>query len=237
VVDTDYNLSQFINAAMLVLGTATFYLLIKALVISKQVKKEMELSYNRLKRIPQVITEVVKRENKLVIPSMPMHCLSFGSKDNSALKIQVFLSMHCGHCAKLFSQLNNTLNKGGEIQVLVFMNFDPKNNHQISYLENLLTIYKNGKLDRVWTDIGDWYANLSNGKFKQQAKEPSEEIKKLFLTTNNLMRVNQIQSLPKLYIEGFEKSTHYQLSDYLESKSVLKNMHRENQQKEMIINT
>ncbi|MGW8123662.1 vitamin K epoxide reductase family protein [Roseivirga echinicomitans] len=228
---------ELYNSLMLTLATSTFYLVLKALILSRKIKTELEFRYNRFKRIPQVITDLVKRESQLMLPNIPIHSLSFGYEGIDALKAQVFLSLHCGHCGRLFSQLNERLDMGDKLKIEVFMNFDPNNARQISFMESLSQRYTHGEIEPVWKSIGAWYAQLSNNEFKAQTTEPSESIKNIFISTNNLMRTNQIESLPKLYIEGFEKSAQYHLTDYLENTSVLIDFNLKNQKEEMIINT
>jgi uncharacterized membrane protein len=236
IVNISLTSNELIYSFILIGLTGAFYLIIKALFLSEKTQTELEWRYNRLKRIPEVITEVVKRETPLIMPDMPIDSLSFGYSGADALKAHVFLSLHCGHCGRLFSQLNEQLNKGQKISIELFLNFDPRNGHQIDFAEEFLKRYWQNNAQTAWEALGQWYSKLNNGVFTAQKSEPVEAIKKVFLTTNRLMQANQISSLPKLYIEGFEKSSHYGLGEYLENVITIRTIHSENQ-REMIINT
>lgn len=236
IVNISLTSNELIYSIILIGLTSAFYLMIKALILSRKTKTELERTYNRLKRIPEVITEVVKRETRLIMPDMPIDSLSFGFSGADALKAQVFLSLHCGHCGGLFSQLNEQLNKGQKISIELFLNFDPRNGKQVSFAEEFLNQYWKNNAQNAWEALGQWYAKLNYGVFIAQKSEPNEDLKKVFLTTNRLMQANQISSLPKLYIEGYEKSSHYGLGEYLENVVSIRTIHSENQ-REMIINT
>lgn len=88
--------------------------------------------------------------------------------------------------------------KGQKLRVDVFLNFDPKNSHHIDFAEKLLKMHEQEQNQRAWAALDGWYAKLRSGKFKVQHAEPSGALRKLFLTTNGLMRQNQITQLSKL---------------------------------------
>jgi len=239
-ISANINLSftsyELVNSGLLIIVPLAFYLTVKALILSRQTSTKLQFSYNRLKRMPEVITQVIKRENALALPESPIDALSFGSKADEALKVQVFLSLHCGHCGRLFSRINEQLNTRQKLKIDIFLNFDPKNEFQIDFVEKLLEEYNNGDTQKAWSSLGGWYSKPTNNRFMLRVSDPSEGLKKMFITTNRLMKMNEISSLPKFYIEGFEKSDHYGLNDYLDSVNTIKDFKSRNQ-KEMIIYT
>ena len=103
------------------------------------------------------------------------------------------------------------------------MRFNTKDHEHIKIMEGILQVYHAKEVDKAWNMIRAWYTKGSSFKYQQKnTDEPTERLKKLFFTTKYLMQINQFSSLPKLFVEGFEKSPHYQLEEYLEYSELFK---------------
>ncbi|NVJ45964.1 MAG: vitamin K epoxide reductase family protein [Cytophagia bacterium] len=229
------DLTDTLDSILILASCGTAWLAIKSLILSKKDKQQLELRYNRLKRIPKVVSVVTNRENRLIIPNTPIKSLKFGTLGKESLKIQAFLSLHCGYCARLYQELDKLL-ISEKLEIDVFLNFSPKDSKQVVFADKLLNQYDQGDKGKSWISLGEWFSQLGKYNLKGKNPEPSHNLKELFLTTNNLMRINQITELPKLFIEEFEKSSHYKLTDYIENLETLK-PHNPETQNEMIINT
>ena len=227
---------EFPDATMILLITGSLYLAIKSFILSRRMKAALEFRYNRLKSIPEVVSTVVKRERALTLPEgAPINYLSFGNPEESTLHIQAFLSLYCGHCGSLFEQLNDFLQKHKKVRIDLFLTFSTEDNRHIKVMEDILQTYHTEGAGKAWSMVGTWYAKSSSYPFPKNTYEPTERLKKLLFTTKYLMQLNQISSLPKLFVGGFEKSPHYPLEEYLEHAELLKSLNTKNQKK-MIIN-
>lgn len=233
----DFSINQLLESTLLLLSVSTVYLALKSLILTKRTKSALKFRYNRLKRIPEVVSTVVKRERPLILPEgVPLNNLSFGSQEEGVLHIQSFLSLHCGHCGSIFNELNTFLEKNRKVRIDLFLTFNPKDSGHLKVMEEILQAYHKEESGKAWGIVGDWYAKPLVNKNSNVTYEPTEALKKLFFTTKYLMQVNQIFSLPLLFIEGFEKSSHYKLGEYLVHSGRLKGLNIKNQ-REMIINT
>lgn len=228
-------LEDTLKSILILASCGTAWLAIKSLILSKKDKQQLEMRHNRLKRIPEVASIVTKRGNKLIIPNTPIKSMKFGALGKESLKIQAFLSLNCGYCARLYEELDKLLTSE-KLEIDVFLNFSPKDSKQVVFTDKLLNQYDRGDKGKSWNSLGEWYTQLGKYNLKSENPEPSNNLKELFLTTNNLMKINQITELPKLFIEGYEKSSHYQLTDYFENLEPLKAPTPETHN-EMIINT
>lgn len=237
VSEMTISFTQFFGSTFLILITGVLYLTIKSLILTKIDKTALEYRYNRLKRIPEVVSTVVRKEKALILPKgIPMDYLSFGNHDKYSLKVQVFLSLHCGHCGRLFREFDGLINKTKDLRIDLFLGFNLKDKEHTAIMEDVLRDYYSGEVDKAWEMMRVWYAKPNKTKSMNQTDESFEVLKKLLFTTEYLMQANQISSLPRVYINGFEKSSYYKLEEYLEHSASLN--HSNNViQREMIINT
>ncbi len=227
--------TQLFNATLLIIITGVVHLLLKSLMLSKRTKASIEYQYNRLKRVPEVVTTVVKKERPLILPEgIPMNYLTFGTQEQTSLKVQAFLSLHCSHCGRLFHKLDEILNNSSDLNIELFLGFNPKDEGDRAIMEEVLRKYHSGEVSKAWSMIGEWYARPEGFVNTQVVAEPTEALKKLSFTTNYLMMANEISALPKLFVERYEKSPHYELLEYVEHSDMLK-MQVSKDQREMII--
>lgn len=209
--------SRILNLAILITSLSTLYLTTKALILSRKTKTELEYQYNRLKRNSGVIKEILKKEKQLQTSGEPKESLQFGSLLSNALQLQVILSLDCVHCQKLFSLLDEYLSQNYNISIELFLVFNMRNKKHIMLMEELLKDYSNKNGQKAWNKLSEWYKKADQKKLKVHDLVLSEDLKKLLLSTNSLIHLNQIDSFPKLFIEGIEKSRFFTLKDYVDN--------------------
>ncbi len=235
ISDLNLSLDQAFESGLTVALIGVLYLIVKSHIESRGANTVLLQRYNRLKRIPDVIQTVLKREEILVIPEKaPLQSMTFGSNEEDTIRIQALLSLHCGYCANVFKKLDSLL-ENNNINVALYLSLKANNHSQVSTLENIVNAYYSGHTTLAWSLLRGWYQKPNNSK-KTWTGEPNELVKKIVFSTRYIMQSNQISSLPKLFVEGIEKSSHYSLTEYAKYARTVKSLSAI-PKREMIINT
>ena len=221
-VNTGIGLEGLMNPLVFSLAIASAYFLFKSSTLEARTKQQTEIKYNRLKAIPEVFTEVVSRESQLVLPKVPASYLTFGEKSSDILSVHAFLSLHCGHCSELFRQFDQLMADGHKFNLDLSINFDPENQHHVALMEKVIATHEEKSPEEAWSILATWFGDLKDRPYQKQTEMPSEALKKNFFRTKHLMNANKLSALPVVFVEGFEKSKHYKLSEYIKNTGLLK---------------
>jgi uncharacterized membrane protein len=205
-----FSQSSFFNFILVFLVTWTIYFL--AILLTKE-KKSAEVNFYKylvFKKNPSVLKALFSEKEQINIP-LTDTCLILGNR-NSKLRITVFLSLHCSHCARAFNKIKEILESGGKAGVVIVLITSDKN--IINTLFHLNRLEKDEDILHIldqWYNMDPYSRNIiSETLCIPEVDDVSEEVSN---ENSKLYRACNVVGTPTFFINGYRLPAQYDIDD------------------------
>jgi uncharacterized membrane protein len=201
------------------LVTGIIYTLFLLFLKEKMTNEMHYYKYLGFKKNPDILRTLLLNQSHYDIPATGTS-LVFGDKDAS-LKITVFLSLHCSHCARAFEKIKSILKSEEKAAFnIILITSDNK-------IINALYHFKRLNKDDEALDLLDQWFNAdsySRSKISETLCIPEEDdILSAFNNENNrLFKECNVIGTPTFFINGYMLPSQYDIDDIKYFSEVLK---------------
>jgi len=205
-----FSVNSFVALIGFFLAVTLIYIL---LILFKREKISHEIYYHkylRFKKNPEVLRTLLLNQPKYEIP-VSETSLIFGNK-NASLRLTVFLSLHCSHCARAFGKINDILKDDENIFInIVLIASDTK------ILTTLHNYNRNAKHCETLKLLKEWFNNdpFSRTKISEDLCIP-EDIHFSALVneeSNRLFKECNVIGTPTVFVNGYKLPRQYEIDD------------------------
>jgi hypothetical protein len=189
-------------------------LLLKYLFISDRGKEYLKLESLKMKRDPEIFLYKLKKGEKIDIP-FDKSALILGDPENKVL-ISVFLSFHCGACAKRFDSILELIGHNYKIKVQLI--FSPaKDEISVRFIKSIFSLIKSGQKNKALEELKTWYKTDMKSRIKLSIVNDILDIptgfEEMINYNNSLFRDGKVVAVPSVYINGYLIPDIYSLDD------------------------
>lgn len=208
--EMSFTQSSFFNFFLVFLITFTIYILVISFTREKKSAEVNFYKYLSFKKNPSVLKALLSEKKIINIP-LTDTCLILGNRD-SKLRITVFLSLHCSHCARAFNKIKEILESEGIVCVIIVLITSDKN--IINTLFHLNKLEKDEEILHIldqWYNMDPYSRNMFSGTLCiQEVDDVSEAVSN---ENSKLYKVCNVVGTPTFFINGFRLPAQYDIDD------------------------
>ncbi|GAA4419070.1 hypothetical protein GCM10023187_53050 [Nibrella viscosa] len=205
--------SNFVIVAFII--PATFWAVLKPLLISQQNGRQNQVELMRLKRNPTLFFSLLSQQDKMPLVSADLHAILIGNPD-AQHTITMVSNPYCGPCAKMHFELEQLIKKTSNINLQVIFICDGVKGLNTKIALHLIKLKIQSIVD-VEFAISDWYKSPEKNFDKWAKKHPTynyvENYDLIIRCNENWCREASIETTPTLYMDGYKIPTQFKLSD------------------------
>lgn len=162
------------------------------------------ITSQKLKRDPVIIDVMLKKSSRIDIPDNRNN-LVFGLNSGQA-HLTVFISLHCGACARIYSQVRNLISSDSRLSVQLVIS-TPPGNKETQLSGRISSSYLSGDQTGALKHLDDWF----NQRIEEEVDSNQEEAEiytadaNEFAGYNNkLFEEHDIKLVPAIFVNGYK---------------------------------
>lgn len=207
---TDFSIGLFTTFLMTFLGIGVLQVIIDLYLEKLRSSEHKNIILHKFKKNPVIFRSLLFSQKQIDITTTDNSFL-FG-KNDSDLVVTAFMSLHCSHCAKAFSQIKDLLKSESDFRFnIVLLGITAK------FLDTLSYLIKNGNENDALNLMDRWYKSdhIARSKFQDdfcliEAEEVSGEINK---ESQIIVKECNVTGTPTFFINGYKLPTEYEIDD------------------------
>ena len=189
-------------------------LLVKFLFISKREKEHFKLESLKMKRDPEVFLFKLNRGERIDIPA-DESAFIFGDFQSEVI-ISVFLSFHCGACAKRFDSILDLIRHNYKVKVQLF--FSPvKDEISVRFMKSIFYFIKTDHKNKALEELKTWYKTDMKSRFKlpvvNDILDMPTGFEEMINYNTSLFTIGKVVEVPSVYVNGYPLPDPYSLDD------------------------
>ncbi len=162
------------------------------------------ITSQKLKRDPVIIDVMLKKSSRIDIPDNRNN-LVFGLNSGQA-HLTVFISLHCGACARIYSQVRNLISSDSRLSVHLVIS-TPPGDKETQLSKRISSSYLSGDQTGALKHLDDWF----NQRIEEEVDSNQEEAEiytadaNEFAGYNNkLFEEHDIKLVPAIFVNGYK---------------------------------
>jgi uncharacterized membrane protein len=210
----ELNIISFIPVLIVFSIVFLIELLLKYLFISDREKEHLKLESLKMKRDSDIFLYKLKKGERIDIPS-DMAAFTFGDIQSEVL-ISVFLSFHCGACAKRFDTILKLIANNYKLKVQLI--FSPaKDEMSATLLKAIFRLIITDQKNKALEELNKWYKTDMKTRSKlpivNNIRDMPEGFENMINYNSSLFRIGKVVAVPSIFVNGYPMPETYSLDD------------------------